>query len=90
MKRKITAKQRDIVRYIKTQFAAGYKTEPIGDEIIELTDIKGATMRFCCNQYGDIMDADTQQIIATSNLSHAAGTPTERPKEWNNSLLYFG
>lgn len=87
----MTRAQNDIKRYIETQFAGGYQLTPIGDSVLELTDMTGETMRFACNVYGDIMDADTKQIIAESDLPHdlCRISTTARPQEWT-TLPYRG
>lgn len=87
-----TVAQQDIERYIQTQFAGGYHLKEIGDFIIELEDFRGDTMRFTMNLFGDIMDADTKQIIAISNLPHTLGrlAISDRPTSWENQPSYFG
>lgn len=88
----MTVAQLDIKRYIETQFAGGYRLAPIGDDAIELTDITGQKMRFTCNIFGDIMDKDTRQIIAISDLPHNLDLlrETARPESWTNQPSYFG
>lgn len=88
----LTIAQEDIKRYIATQFKGGYKLTPIGDYTLELMDITGETMRFTMNLFGDIMDADTQQIIAVSDLPHHLDKikTTARPENWTNQPAYFG
>ncbi len=87
----MTRAQSDIKRYIETQFAGGYQLTPIGDYTLELEDMTGDTMRFSMNLFGDIIDADTKQILAESDLPHdlCRISTTARPQEWT-TLPYRG
>ena len=88
----MTIAQEDITRYIRTQFAGGYRINPEGEGVVRLTDKDGQTMRFTCNIFGDIMDADSKQIIAKSDLPHSLDRLSiyARPKNWENTISYFG
>lgn len=87
----MTQAQNMIMMYIKTQFIDNaISTTPIGDSTIEIKDNTGATMRFTCNIYGDIMDADTKEIIAEADTPHSLqGIGNKMPTKWNNSYKYF-
>lgn len=80
----MTFGQEDILRYIKTHYEEGYKTVPVGDGIIEITENNGKTLRLTCNIFSDIMDADTGKIIAKSDLPHNLDSLPiySRPKSW--------
>ena len=41
----MTFGQEDILRYIKTHYEEGYKTAPVGDGIIEITENDGKTWK---------------------------------------------
>ncbi len=84
----MTIAQEDITRYIRTQFAGGYRINPEGEGVIRLTDKDGQTRRFTCNIFGDIMDAETRKIIARSNLPHDLDRLPyyARPTKWENTL----
>ncbi len=82
----MTIAQKDISRYIRTQFAGRYSTSPEGESVIRLIDKTGRILRFTCNIFGDIMDADTRKIIAKSNLVHNLDKLSvyARPTRWEN------
>lgn len=46
--------------------------------------LTGETMRFLMNLFGDVMEADTQKIIAGSDLTHDLRriSTTARPQSW--------
>lgn len=88
----MTQAQEDIKRYIATQFVDGYyQLRPLEDNIVELRDYKGETMRFSINQFGDILDADdNNKIIAKSDLPHdKRKRKPARPRSWKNQPSYF-
>lgn len=80
----MTIAQRDITRFIHTQFTAPYRINPEGKDVIRLTKHNGQTKRLTCNIFGDIMDADTEQIISESDLPHTISQLPcyARPTTW--------
>ncbi len=86
----MTIAQADIYKYLSTQFK-GCRYESIGEYSVKVTDHTGQSMTFTCNLFGDIMDADTKEIVAISDLPHDLDKiGNQRPKNWTNSILYFG
>lgn len=88
----LTRVQECIVNYLKTQFHEGVVTmTPKGDSSIILIDRTGAEMIFSANIYCDILDGDTGQLIATSDVPHTLdAVGTVLPKSWTNNPAYFG
>ncbi|MBR1508146.1 MAG: hypothetical protein IJ619_09115 [Eubacterium sp.] len=86
----MTVAQRDICNYLDTQFR-GCQYELIGEGSVKVTDRGGKSMTFTCNLFGDIMDAETKEIVATSDLPHDLDKiGFQRPTKWENSIGYFG
>ena len=83
--------QKSILKYIKTQFK-GVRVRPIGEDRLQVTDSKGGKLNLSLNLYGDILDADTKQVIAKSDLPHSMDELKvhEMPKSWDNCPEYFG
>ena len=81
----MTPAQQDITRYLRGQFE-GVKLEPIREAIVRMTDKGGTTKDYTANIYGDIMDAETKEIVAISDLPHTldALPITARPTSWEN------
>lgn len=71
-------------QYIKKNFHEGaVDIEDVGEDMVRLTDCKGESMTLTMNIYCDIMDADTKQIYAKSNLPHDLLTiGTKLPTDW--------
>ena len=86
-----TTAQKDLLKYVKTQFT-GVRVRPVGENGLEVIDGKGDTLTLSMNIYGDVMDADTKQIIAKSDLDHDLDRlpMNARPKAWENCPEYFG
>ena len=56
---------------------------PINQDKIKLIDSKGESMTLTMNLFGDIMDADTKQIYAVSDLPHDLNQIGEQlPQSW--------
>lgn len=80
----MTNLQSDILQYLSIQFK-GCHYDLIGDDKVKVTDRNGESMTFTCNLYGDIMDADTKEILAVSDLPHDLDKiGTKRPTKWEN------
>lgn len=87
----MTKAQETIIKYLKTQFI-GVRYIPDGNDVVIVRDKNGDEMWFALNLYGDILDAKTGEIVATSDLPHdilQIGVSAE-PTKWSNSLKYFG
>ena len=65
----MTKAQEWIRRYLETQFI-GVRYEERGIDRIAVIDCKGEEMEFMTNDFADIIDAKTGQIIAISDCSH--------------------
>lgn len=74
----MTEKQQTIEKYIRTQFVA-VKLSPIGEDQVEVKDYKGDSMRFGLDDEGNIVDGDTNQLIARATTDG-----------WENYPPYFG
>lgn len=87
----MTKGQEIIVKYLRTQFV-GVRYTADGSDVIVVHDRTGNSMKFTVNLYGDIMDYDTRQVIAKSNLPHdlAALDMGAEPISWENQRSYFG
>jgi hypothetical protein len=71
-------------QYINKKFHEGaVKIQDIGQDEVKLTDCNGETMTLTMNIYCDIMDADTKQVYAKSNLPHDLNhIGTKLPTDW--------
>ncbi|NCC43880.1 MAG: hypothetical protein EOM18_09935 [Clostridia bacterium] len=59
----------------------------IGEDKVLLTDRTGASMTLTMNLYCDVMDAETRQIYAVSNLPHdLALVGNQLPTKWTEKL----
>lgn len=82
----MTIAQRDICNYLDTQFQ-GCQYELIGESSVKVTNRDGKSMTFTCNLFGDIMDAETKEIVATSDLPHDLDKiGFQKPKKWEKKL----
>lgn len=67
----MTRAQELIKRYIYTNFHPdSVLLFPIDKDKVKLIDSEGESMTLTLNIYGDIMDAETKQIYAVSDLPH--------------------
>ena len=86
----MTETQEDILRYLITQFKLCYYDLNEADKV-KVMDQHGASMTFTSNEFGDILDADTEQIVAISDIPHDIDKiGSRRPTKWENSIGYFG
>lgn len=81
-------------RYLSQRFHLDkVRMYDIGSGTVQLIDENGEHMNFTCNLFGDIMDADTKEIIAESNCTHnldkLAQNITQEPTAWTDSYKYF-
>jgi hypothetical protein len=77
-----------ILHYLLTQFHDA-KYKKIKSSRITIIDFIGNSRTFCCNVYGDIIDAHTRKIIAVSNIPHVASHRNEMPTAWTNQPAWF-
>lgn len=67
----MTTAQKVIRKYIYVNFHPdSVLLFPIDKDKIKLTNSEGASMTLTLNVFGDIMDAETRQIYAVSDLPH--------------------
>ena len=67
----MTRAQEAIKKYIYTNFHPdGVQLFPVDRDKVKLTDSAGESMVLTMNIFGDIMDAETKQIYAVSDLPH--------------------
>lgn len=67
----MTRAQEVIKKYIYTNFHEdSVLLFPVDQDKIKLIDAEGESLMLTLNLYGDIMDADTRQIYAISDLPH--------------------
>ncbi len=90
----MTNGQRWIRLYISQRFQLDkVRLRNIGDGTVQVIDQTGATMNFTCNIFGDIMDADTKEIVADSNVTHnldeLAQHMEQEPTAWTDNYKYF-
>ena len=80
----LTNGQKVIMQYIENYSGNLYTDpQPIGDSVIRVKEQNGTIKNLSCNVYCDIMDNDTKQISATSDLSHNLMTLGEKlPTKW--------
>ena len=64
----MTTTQKYIYQYLSTRFL-GCQYEPVGDDVVKVIGQDGDTLLFSCNNYYDILDVNTGQVIAKSSLS---------------------
>lgn len=65
----MTRTQNMIVNYINQQFVPGSVTIiPVGESHVKITDKNKESLTFTVNIFGDIIDADTNKIIAEASL----------------------
>ncbi|MCI5996134.1 MAG: hypothetical protein MRZ45_09375 [Blautia sp.] len=81
----MTEKQERIWRYMLERFEAGsVALMLIGSDRIRVTDGSGVSMTLTLNQYGDIIDADTGQVYAISDLPHDHTSTGKFPTSWKD------
>jgi len=67
----MTTAQKLIKKYIYINFHPdSVLLFPIDKDKVKLIDSEGASMTLTLNVFGDIMDAETKQIYAVSDLPH--------------------
>lgn len=67
----MTRAQEVIKKYIYINFHPdSVQLFPVGRDKVKLIDSEGESMVLTMNIYGDIMDAETKQIYAVSDLPH--------------------
>lgn len=67
----MTKAQESIRKYVYTNFHSdSVQLFPVGRDKVKLIDSEGESMILTLNIYGDIMDAETKQIYAVSDLPH--------------------
>lgn len=67
----MTKAQEVIKKYIYTNFHEdSVLLFPVDQDKIKLIDSEGASMTLTMNVFGDIMDAETKQVYAVSDLPH--------------------
>ncbi len=85
----MTKTQELILRYLNTQNFEG-STKAVGDYIVEVTDQSGTVKRLTMNLFCDIMDADTQEVVAESDAPHSmdklARNLYQVPKSWTAAV----
>ena len=81
----MTIAQEDICRYLRTQPSVVHM-EPIRETVVRAWDQNGTTTDYTENLYGDIMNAETKEIIAISDLPKTMETlaSRDRPTRWEN------
>lgn len=86
----MTKRQYWIMKYLDTQFLPGTLKAHLDEEgaLVEIEDMTGERMCLTANCYGDIMDAETQKVIARSDMPHNRDMSYEKfsyePSEWEN------
>lgn len=72
----MTRAQNMIVNYINQQFVPGSVTIiPVGESHVKITDKNKESLTFTVNIFGDIIDADTNKIIAEAKAAHTLSVP---------------
>ena len=85
----MTEAQRMIIKYVDENFIKGsVRVELQGLSEVKITDWKKVSMTLTINLYCDIMDAETGQKIAVSNIPHDLDdlkqNPFKLPTGWMN------
>ncbi len=80
----MTAAQEVIKKYIYINFHPnGVLLFPVDQAKVKLIDSEGASMTLTMNLFGDIMDADTRQVYAVSDLPHDLNQiGAQLPQSW--------
>lgn len=80
----MTRAQEVIKKYIHINFHPdSVLLFPVGRDKVKLIDSEGESMVLTMNIFGDIMDAETKQIYAVSDLPHdLEGIGRQLPKSW--------
>lgn len=87
----MTEKQERIWKYINDRFEAdSVNLMLIGSDNIRVTDGSGASMTLTLSQYGDIIDADTGQVYAISDLPHDHTSTGKFPTSWKDVDRWAG
>lgn len=83
----MTRAQNMIVNYINQQFVPGsVAIIPVGESHVKITDKSKESLTFTVNIFGDIIDADTNKIIAEAKAAHTLSVPFREPKKWANKI----
>ena len=81
----MTNAQMIICKYIDQQFVPGsVKKTCIGLDRVRVTDRKGESLTFTVNIFGDIIDDDTNKIVAEADTVHSVAAPFKMPHTWKN------
>lgn len=80
----MTTAQKLIKKYIYINFHPdSVLLFPIDKDKVKLIDSEGASMTLTLNVFGDIMDAETRQIYAVSDLPHdLQSIGKQLPESW--------
>ena len=85
----MTEAQRMIIKYIDQNFVKGsVRIELKGSTEVKITDYNKDHIILAINLYCDIMDSETNRIIAVSDVTHdldyVMRNPFELPTKWMN------
>lgn len=80
----MTIAQETIMRYIYQNFSPGsFYTTVIGKDRIKVTCFREKDVTLTLNLYGDIIDADTEDVYAISDLPHdLCSIGNKMPDSW--------
>lgn len=80
----MTRAQEMIINYINQQFVPGsVEIIPIGESHVKITDKNKESLTFTVNIFGDIIDADTNNVVAKSDSIFYPETWTNQPGNYN-------
>lgn len=83
----MTRVQNMIVNYINQQFVPGSVIIiPVDESHVKITDKNKESLTFTVNIFGDIIDADTNKIIAEAKAAHTLSVSFQEPKKWANKI----
>ena len=82
--------QEDILRYLRDR-DPGCRYELVSGSRVRVFDQMGGSRTYTSNIYSDIMDAETREIVAVSDVPHDLEmVDRQRPKSWTSSTSNFG
>lgn len=80
----MTRAQNMIIKYINQQFVPGSVTIiPVGESHVKITDKNKESLTFTVNIFGDIIDADTNNVVAKADFFFKPESWTNQPGNYN-------
>ena len=89
----MTIVQKTLSAYLSQQFM-GANLIPVGEDRIAVEGPDGNRTEYMVNLYCDIIDAESQMLVARSNVPHTMEwlllNVNHIPEKWTNNAQYFG